>query len=373
MEFTAEDLIDEFNKAITQPQKYREIFIKNMNEPNHRSAVLLKTQKPKQPVEIDYLLFKMADEILNDMKKNNSFSLNEDYSSIYNKYGKIKVPFTSSGNYNSNIKVDYIISKLLHDSYNTIFSDCYDSITAACSKEKNKIITLIIFYKNYDPLESDNNINTNYETNNNSNAFFQNQFFMSGKGNFPNQMMENIMGFNFGNFFNGNMFQGQNVKVKNMQNVNFNFGNNSNFQPTTNQQKTNEKPKNEQKTNDESKLFFLEETFNEMKELKENINKYKEFDQNGAENLINKIDEKIQNHNCELESIKECKKIIKDGKEWIENMKKKKYEKLEKENERINNELKRANKEKKEMENNYRVLIEQRNKNKNQGSKPTKK
>lgn len=371
MTFTAEDLIDEFNKAITQPQKYREIFIKNMNEPNHKSAELLKTQKPKQPVEIDYLLFKMADEILNDMKKNNSFSLNVDYSSIYNKYGKIKVPFSTNGHYNSNVKVDYIISKLLKDIYNTVFSDSYDSITAACSKENNKIITLIIFYKNYDPLESDNNIN--YGTNNNSNPIFQNHIFMSGKGNFPSQMMENMMGFNFGNFFNRNVFNGQNVKVNNMQNINFNFGDNNNFQQSTNQPKTNEKQTNEQKTNDESKLFFLEETFNEMKELKEQINKYNEFDKNGAENLINKIDEKIQNHNCELESIKECKIIIKDAKQWIEDMKKKKFEKLEKENERINNELKRANKEKKEMENNYRVLIEQRKKNQNQGSKPSKK
>lgn len=42
--------------------------------------------------------------------------------------------------------------------------------------------------------------------------------------------------------------------------------------------------------------------------------------------------------------------------------KKKKYQNLENENKKVNDELKKATKEKKEIENNYRVLIEHRKK-----------
>ena len=40
-----------------------------------------------------------------------------------------------------------------------------------------------------------------------------------------------------------------------------------------------------------------------------------------AKEFINKIDEKIKTHDYDLESIKECKKIIKDVKLWIDDMK----------------------------------------------------
>ena len=367
MKISAEDIIREFNKAITNPKKYRETFIKNM-DPNHRSATLLKTQQPRQPVEIDYLLFKMADEILKDIIKKKSDG-NDNYSSIYKKYGKIKVPSLVLGKYNSNIKIDYIISKLLNDNYNLIFSDNYDSITTACSQKNNTINVLIIFYKNFALLENDDDDDDEdddddddekYGTNNNSNNYRQNSQNMFGNNFMPNNMMKNMQKmmeqFNVGNFFNGNMFTGQNVNVNNMQNINFNInGENRNFQQNTNDYK---------KKNDmsESKLFFIEETLNELKELKEKINEYREFDEDGAKRLINKIDEKIQKPNPDLKSMKECKNIKKEAQQWIEGMKMKKLEKLEKENERINNELKQANRSKKELEHNYRVLIEKRNK-----------
>ena len=367
MDITPEDIIDEFNEAITNPQKYREIIIKKIN-PNCRSAILLKTQKPKQPVEIDYLLLKMSDEVLKEINKNNSNSsaLNKDFSSIYRKYGKINISMTYLNTLNSNLDIQYIICELLNEHYDFIFSDKYDSLTVACSKDKRKDV-LFLFYNNFIPFENDN---INNGTNNSSNIHIQNSTNIFGNNNFPFQEMQNIIGqFNIGNIFNRNInLNGQQINMQNTNIVNNNITfnnnhiNNNNYHNNTNF----ESNKNDNKKNEisESKLFFYEEIFKEMEELKEKINKYKEFDEKEAQKLINKIDEKIKKHDYELQSIKECKKIIKDVNQWIDDMKMKEYAKLKNDKEKMEKDLKRATNEKKEMENNYRILLEKRNKKK---------
>jgi negative regulator of sigma E activity len=50
-----------------------------------------------------------------------------------------------------------------------------------------------------------------------------------------------------------------------------------------------------------------------MKELKNIINKYKDFDESAIKILLNQINEALKSQNYTLTSIKKCKRIIKNA------------------------------------------------------------
>jgi negative regulator of sigma E activity len=62
----------------------------------------------------------------------------------------------------------------------------------------------------------------------------------------------------------------------------------------------------------ETKNFF-QDTFEQMKELKNIINKYKDFDESAIKILLNQINEALKSQNYTLTSIKKCKRIIKNA------------------------------------------------------------
>ena len=62
----------------------------------------------------------------------------------------------------------------------------------------------------------------------------------------------------------------------------------------------------------ETKNFF-QDTFEQMKELKNIINKYKDFDESVIKKLLNQINETLKSQNYTLTSIKKCKRIIKNA------------------------------------------------------------
>ena len=62
----------------------------------------------------------------------------------------------------------------------------------------------------------------------------------------------------------------------------------------------------------ETKNFF-QDTFEQIKELKNIINKYKDFDESVIKKLLNQINETLKSQNYTLTSIKKCKRIIKNA------------------------------------------------------------
>ena len=62
----------------------------------------------------------------------------------------------------------------------------------------------------------------------------------------------------------------------------------------------------------ETKNFF-QDTFEQMKELKNIINKYKDFDESVIKKLLNQINETLKSQNYTLTSIQKCKRIIKNA------------------------------------------------------------
>ncbi len=112
----------------------------------------------------------------------------------------------------------------------------------------------------------------------------------------------------------------------------------------------------------ETKMFFFQDTFDEMKELKNEINEYQDFDKSGSKILLNQINEELNSPSYTLDSIKKCKSLIKNAKRWIEAMKREKIKKIENENKKIKQELKMEIRQKKEIEKNYGILLEKRKK-----------
>ena len=112
----------------------------------------------------------------------------------------------------------------------------------------------------------------------------------------------------------------------------------------------------------ETKMFFFQDTFDEMKELKNEINEYQDFDKSGSKILLNQINEELNSPSYTLDSIKKCKSLIKNAKHWIEAMKREKIKKIENENKKIKQELKMEIRQKKEIEKNYGILLEKRKK-----------
>ena len=62
----------------------------------------------------------------------------------------------------------------------------------------------------------------------------------------------------------------------------------------------------------ETKIFF-QDTIDQMKELKNEINKYKNLDESVSKILLNQINETLKSPNYTLNSIKKYKSIIKNA------------------------------------------------------------
>ena len=101
MDPTPKEVIDELNKAITNPQDYSKELIKSYKETHNNKYLeigeLIKFKTARKPIEINNIVLKIADEIISEMNKKNSYNIN--INSIIQKYGRINIIMDSSGNF----------------------------------------------------------------------------------------------------------------------------------------------------------------------------------------------------------------------------------------------------------------------------------
>ncbi len=166
MDPTPKEVIDELNKTITNPQDYSKELIKSYKETYNNIYLeigeLIKFKTARKPIEINNIVLKIADEIISEMNKKNSYNIN--INSIIQKYGRINIIMDSSGNFEK--KPKKIICMLFKNDINLMFSNDYDSITVTFSKGFCK--TYIAVYKDFVTLEE---INSKKNQNNSNNNF----------------------------------------------------------------------------------------------------------------------------------------------------------------------------------------------------------
>ena len=216
MDPTPKEVIDELNKAITNPQDYSKELIKSYKETHNNKYLeigeLIKFKTARKPIKINNIVLKIAEEIISEMNKKKSYNIN--INSIIQKYGRINIIMDSSGDFEKNPKS--IICMLFKNDINLMFSNDYDSIAVAFSKGFCKIY--IAVYKDFVTLEELNSKKNQYNSGNN---FFNNQNNFFGNQN-PNMNFFTNQNSNMNNFFeNMNQFFGN-------QNSNMNFFTNQN-------------------------------------------------------------------------------------------------------------------------------------------------
>ena len=108
--------------------------------------------------------------------------------------------------------------------------------------------------------------------------------------------------------------------------------------------------------------YFLNKINKDMIDLKNEIIEYKYLESNEGKILLSELNERIENENKDLESIKICDELIEKVKKWIKEMKTMELEKkisiLEIELKQNKNDKKIAMNERNEIEKNYKILVE---------------
>ncbi len=108
--------------------------------------------------------------------------------------------------------------------------------------------------------------------------------------------------------------------------------------------------------------YSLNKINKEMIDLKNEIIEYKYLELNEGKIFLKELNERIENDNKDLESIKICDELIEKVKKWIKEMKIMEFEKkisiLEIELKQNKNEKKIAINERNEIEKNYKILVE---------------
>ena len=111
--------------------------------------------------------------------------------------------------------------------------------------------------------------------------------------------------------------------------------------------------------------YFLNKINKDMIDLKNEIIEYKYLESNEGKILLRELNERIENENKDLESIKICDELIEKVKKWIKEMKIMKIMELEKkisileiELKQNKNENKKTEQERNEIERNYKLIVE---------------